>query len=92
MEKRKVLKRNTLKNIQETFKKSSWKVRGSYILNVEKTTKEAMNALLKILEEPQKVFMQFLQLKISTGFYQRLYLRCQGIELKLDNKEVLKEN
>ena len=57
------IKKKHIENIQETFKKSSLEGKAKvYILkNVEKTTKEAMNALLKILE------------------------------LKPDNKEVLKE-
>ena len=76
MEKRKVLKRKHIENIQETFKKSSLEGKAKvYILkNVEKTTKEAMNALLKILEEPTEGIYAILQLKISIVFYQRLYL------------------
>ena len=46
------IKKKHIENIQETFKKSSLEGKAKvYILkNVEKTTKEAMNALLKILE------------------------------------------
>lgn len=69
------IKRNTLK-IYKKLSKSLLEGKAKvYILkNVEKTTKEAMNALLKILEEPTEGIYAILQLKISTVFYQRLYL------------------
>ena len=59
------IKKKHIENIQETFKKSSLEGKAKvYILkNVEKTTKEAMNALLKILEEPTALFLAKLLAK-----------------------------
>ena len=75
------IKKKHIENIQETFKKSSLEGKAKvYILkNVEKTTKEAMNALLKILEEP------------TEGIYAIFTTRLQVIELKSEKKKVLKE-
>ena len=82
-----------IENIQETFKKSSLEGKAKvYILkNVEKTTKEAMNALLKILEEPTEGIYAIFTTKNINRILPTIISRCQVIELKPDNKEVLKE-
>ena len=87
------IKKKHIENIQETFKKSSLEGKAKvYILkNVEKTTKEAMNALLKILEEPTEGIYAIFTTKNINRILPTIISRCQVIELKPDNKEVLKE-
>ena len=87
------IKKKHIENIQETFKKSSLEGKAKvYILkNVEKTTKEAMNALLKILEEPTECIYAIFTTKNINRILPTIISRCQVIELKPDNKEVLKE-
>ena len=82
------IKKKHIENIQETFKKSSLEGKAKvYILkNVEKTTKEAMNALLKILEEPTEGIYAIFTTKNINRILPTIISRCQVIELKPDNK------
>lgn len=87
------IKKKHIEQIQETFKKSSLEGKAKvYILkNVEKTTKEAMNALLKMLEEPTEGIYAIFTTKNINRILPTIISRCQVIELKPDNKEILKE-
>ena len=51
-----------------------------------------MNALLKILEEPTEGIYAIFTTKNINRILPTIISRCQVIELKPDNKEVLKEN
>jgi len=88
------IKKKHIENIQETFKKSSLEGKAKvYILkNVEKTTKEAMNALLKILEEPTEGIYAIFTTKNINRILPTIISRCQVIELKPDNKETIKNS
>lgn len=87
------IKKPNISYIQETFKKSSLEGKAKiYILeNIENATKEAMNALLKMLEEPLDGTFAILTAKNSSRVLPTILSRCQVIEIKKDSKEVLKQ-
>ena len=87
------IKKKHIEHIQETFKKSSLEGKAKiYIIrNIENSSKEAINSLLKILEEPTEGIYAIFTTKNINRILPTIISRCQVIELKPDNKEVLKE-
>ena len=86
------IKKGHIENIQSTFKKSSLegKCKIYIIERIENSTKEAMNSLLKILEEPiEGIFAIFTTQNINRVL-PTIISRCQVIEIKTDNKTILK--
>ena len=87
------IKKKHIEHIQETFKKSSLEGKAKiYIIrNIENSSKEAINSLLKILEEPEEGIYAIFTSKNINKILPTISSRCQVLELKPDNKEVLKE-
>ena len=87
------IKKKHIEHIQETFKKSSLEGKAKiYIIrNIENSSKEAINSLLKILEEPEEGIYAIFTSKNINKILPTIISRCQVLELKPDNKEVLKE-
>ena len=86
------IKKGHIENIQSTFKKSSLegKCKIYIIERIENATKEAMNALLKILEEPIEGIYAIFTTQNINKVLPTIISRCQVIEIKPDNKTVLK--
>ena len=85
------IKKGDIEYIQDTFKKSSLEGKAKiYIIeNIESATKEAMNTLLKMLEEPTSgIFAIFTTNNISRVL-PTILSRCQVIDIKPDSKEVI---
>lgn len=87
------IKKPNITYIQENFKKSSLEGKAKiYILeNIENATKEAMNALLKMLEEPLEGTYAIFTAKNSSRVLPTILSRCQVMEIKKDSKQVLKQ-
>lgn len=85
------IKKNNIEYIQDSFKKSSLEGKAKiYILeNIENATKEAMNALLKILEEPTEGIYALFTTKNINRVLPTIQSRCQVIEIKQDSKPAL---
>lgn len=88
------IKKKHIENIQEVINKSSLEGKAKiYIIkNIDKSTKEAINALLKILEEPGEGIYALFTSKNSNKILPTIISRCQVIELKPDDKSVIKNN
>lgn len=85
------IKKGDIEYIQDTFKKSSLEGKAKiYIIeNIESATKEAMNTLLKMLEEPTSgIYAVFTTNNISRVL-PTILSRCQVIDIKPDSKEVI---
>lgn len=87
------IKKGDIEVIQETFKKSSLegKARIYIIENIEYSTKEAMNTLLKMLEEPLKGIYAIFTTKNVNRVLPTILSRCQVIDIKPDSKESIVE-
>lgn len=87
------IKKNDIENIQETFKKSSLEGKAKiYIIeNIEYATKEAMNTLLKMLEEPTDGIYALFTAKNINRVLPTILSRCQVIDIKPDSKESIIE-
>lgn len=87
------IKKGDIELIQDTFKKSSLegKVKIYIIENIEYSTKEAMNALLKMLEEPGEGIYALFTAKNINRVLPTILSRCQIIDIKSDSKEVIVE-
>lgn len=85
------IKKHNIEYIQESFKKSSLEGKAKiYILeNIENATKEAMNSLLKILEEPTEGIYALFTTKNINRVLPTIQSRCQVIEIKQDSKSAL---
>lgn len=77
------IKKPNIQAIQKEFKKSSVEGKGKiYILkNIEFSNKEAMNSLLKILEEPVEGVYAIFTTKNKNKILPTIISRCQVIEL-----------
>ena len=77
--------------IQDTFKKSSLEGKAKiYIIeNIESATKEAMNTLLKMLEEPTSGIYAIFTTNNISRVLPTILSRCQVIDIKPDSKEVI---
>lgn len=85
------IKKNDIIMIQEKFKKSSLEGKAKiYIIeNIENSTLEAMNTLLKILEEPTDGIYAIFSTKNKNRVLPTILSRCQVIDIKPDNKAVI---
>lgn len=83
-----IIKKGHIENIQETFKKSSLEGKGKiYVIeNIENSTKEAMNALLKMLEEPIDGIYAIFTTQNINKVLPTIISRCQVIDIKDKNK------
>lgn len=91
--KEETIKKNNIEYIQQQFKKSSLEGKAKiYIIeNIENSTIEAMNTLLKILEEPASEIYAIFTTNNKSSILPTIISRCQVIDIKPDNKEVLKD-
>lgn len=87
------IKKGDIELIQETFKKSSLegKVKIYIIENIEYSTKEAMNTLLKMLEEPGEGIYAIFTAQNINRVLPTILSRCQIIDIKPDSKEFIIE-
>lgn len=87
------IKKSDIEKIQETFKKSSLEGKAKiYIIeNIEYATKEAMNTLLKMLEEPTDGIYALFTAKNINRVLPTILSRCQVIDIKPDSKESIVE-
>lgn len=62
-----------------------------YVLeNIDKSSKESMNSLLKMLEEPEGDTVAIFSTKNKARILPTIVSRCQVIDLKPDNKQIIK--
>lgn len=87
------IKKSDIELIQDTFKKSSLEGKAKiYIIeNIEYSTKEAMNSLLKMLEEPGEGIYALFTAKNINRVLPTILSRCQVIDIKPDSKEIIVE-
>ena len=85
------IKKGDIEYIQDTFKKSSLegKTKIYIIENIESATKEAMNTLLKMLEEPTSGIYAIFTTNNISRVLPTILSRCQVIDIKPDSKEVI---
>ena len=82
------IKKTNIEYIQETFNKTSLEGKNKlYILkNIEYSSKEAMNTLLKMLEEPIPGIYSIFTTKNMNKVLPTIRSRCEVIELKPDSQ------
>lgn len=85
------IKKGDIELIQNSFKKSSLEGKAKiYIIeNIEYATKEAMNTLLKMLEEPTEGIYAIFTANNASRVLPTILSRCQVIDIKPDNKNVI---
>lgn len=85
------IKKGDIELIQNTFKKSSLEGKAKiYIIeNIEYSTKEAMNTLLKMLEEPEDGIYAIFTAQNINRVLPTILSRCQIIDIKPDSKEII---
>ena len=85
------IKKGNIEFIQEQFKKSSLEGQAKiYVIeNIENSTKEAMNSLLKMLEEPVPGIYAIFTSKNLNKVLPTIKSRCQVIEIIPDSKAEL---
>ena len=85
------IKKGDIEYIQDTFKKSSLEGKAKiYIIeNIESATKEAMNTLLKMLEEPTSGIYAIFTTNNISRVLPTILSRCQVMDIKPDSKEVI---
>ena len=90
---KKTIKKEEVGNIEEQFEKTAFESKGImvYILHlVENMTVEAINSILKFLEEPHEGVYAFLTTNNENNVLPTIISRCQLMRLKLiDRKEVI---
>lgn len=90
------IKKDEVGNIETQFEKTAFESKGImiYILHlVENMTTEAVNSILKFLEEPGNEIYAFLTTNNENNVLPTIISRCQVMRLKLiDRKEVIKES
>ena len=90
---KKTIKKEEVGNIEEQFEKTAFESKGVmvYILHlVENMTVEAINSILKFLEEPHEGVYAFLTTNNENNVLPTIISRCQLMRLKLiDRKEVI---
>lgn len=92
--KSKSIKKGDILNIQERFSKTQLEVLGKkvYILDgVENATPEALNSLLKFLEEPESDTIAILISEHSDRILETIVSRCQNIPFFKNNTEELEK-
>lgn len=89
------IKKGSVKSIENQFEQTAFESKGVmiYILHlVENMTEEAINAILKFLEEPKDNVYAFLTTNNENSVLQTIISRCQTMHLKLiDRNEVIAE-
>ena len=89
------IKKDDILNIENRFEKTSMESKGImiYIINlVENMTIEAVNSMLKFLEEPDNVVYAILTTNNENNVLPTILSRCQILHLKtIDRKEVVFE-
>lgn len=87
------IKKGKIEYIQEQFSKSSMEGKAKiYLLeNIENSTTEAMNSLLKILEEPIDGVYAIFTCQNLSRVLPTIQSRCQVIQLLPNSKKALKE-
>lgn len=88
------IKKKDILDIQERFSKTKLELKGKkvYILDgVENSTKEAMNALLKFLEEPESDTLAILISTNTDRLLETIVSRCQNIPFYKNDEKVLEE-
>lgn len=85
------IKKGDIEYIQDTFKKSSLEGKAKiYIIeNIEISTKEAMNTLLKMLEEPTPGIYAIFTTNNVNRVLPTILSRCQIIDIVPDSKEII---
>ena len=87
------IKKEEILNIETRFEKTSIESKGImiYIINlVENMTVEAVNSMLKFLEEPDSIVYAFLTTNNENNVLPTILSRCQILHLKtIDRKEVI---
>lgn len=85
------IKKGNIELIQDSFKKSSLEGKAKiYIIeNIEYATKEAMNTLLKMLEEPTEGIYAIFTANNASRVLPTILSRCQVIDIKPDSKDVI---
>ena len=89
------IKKGEVENIEEQFEKTAFETKGKmiYIIHlVENMGIEAVNSILKFLEEPGKDIYAFLTTNNENNVLPTIISRCQLLRLKLvDRQEVINE-
>lgn len=85
------IKKADIEYIQDRFSKSSieGKEKIYIIQNIEFATKEAMNTLLKMLEEPTEGIYALFTTANKSRVLPTILSRCQVIDIKPDNKKII---
>lgn len=94
--KKETIKRAAVNNIETKFEKTAFETKGIkiYILNlIENMTIEAINSILKFLEEPENNIYAFLTTNNENLILPTIISRCQVFHLRpVPRKEVIKES
>ena len=87
------IKKRDIEYIQDTFIKTSLEGKARiYILeNIESSTNEAMNTLLKVLEEPSEGIYAIFTTNNLNRVLPTILSRCQVINIKPDSQEVISD-
>lgn len=86
------IKKNEIDNLEMEFDKKAFEKKGIkiYILNlVENMTIQAINAILKFLEEPGKEIYAFLTTNNESLILPTIVSRCQTMHLKLIDRQII---
>ncbi len=89
------IKKDEVANVEEQFEKTAFESKGImiYVLHlIENMTEQAINSILKFLEEPGKNVYAFLTTNNENSILPTIISRCQVMHLKLiDRQEVIKD-
>lgn len=89
------IKKGAVSSIEAESEKSAYTSKGTriYVMHlIENMTVEAVNSLLKFLEEPGKKIYAFLTTNNKNSILPTIVSRCQSITLKtVDREEIIKE-
>lgn len=91
----KTIKKEEVGNIEEQFEKTAFESKGImiYIIHlVENMGVEAINSILKFLEEPGSEIYAFLTTNNENNVLPTIISRCQLLRLKLVNRQEVIEN
>ena len=92
---KKNIKKEEVGNIETQFEKTAFEAKGImiYILHlVENMSVEAINSILKFLEEPESEIYAFLTTNNENNVLPTIISRCQLLRLKLvDRKEIIND-
>ena len=86
------IKKEAITSIEDAFEKKAFENKGMrvYILNlIENTTPEAINSILKFLEEPGQKVYAFLTTNNENAVLPTIISRCQVLRLKLIDKQTV---